>query len=284
MGIFPAETSAGAIRVRLAAAGGLIALVAGAAAFVQLWHRADTPAGRGMAVRMHFATLVPGSTLPSSGQCAAWVRSDPSAENKAANTAFNGTTGQIVQGLFPAADDPRANQWIGPRINGQFTGTTYDILRWAACKWGVDEDIVAAQAAVESWWRQTTLGDWGADPTRCPPGHGLGADGRSGMCPQSYGVLQNRYPFEPATWPGIARSTAMNADAAYGIWRACYEGYEGWLNDVERGETYAAGDAWGCVGRWFAGRWHTPPATVYIAKVQDYLDRRVWEQPDFGEP
>jgi hypothetical protein len=39
------------------------------------------------------------------------------------------------------------------------TGTTREILRWAACKWGIDQSIVFAQAAVESWWRQTTMGD-----------------------------------------------------------------------------------------------------------------------------
>ena len=233
---------------------------------------------------MYFATLGPGTRLPSAAQCANWVRSEPSAESKAVNAEFNRATGQTVQSLFTAADDPEANRSIGPRIDGQFTGTTDEILRWAACKWGIDEDMVAAQAAVESWWRQTTLGDWGDDPTRCPPGHGLGADGRAGMCPQSYGILQNRYPFERSTWPGIARSTAMNADAAFGIWRACYEGYELWLDNVERGQTYAPGDAWGCIGRWFAGRWHTAQAEVYIAKVRDYLDRRVWEQPDFQEP
>ena len=85
-----------------------------------------------------------------------------------------------------------------------------------------------------------TLGDWGTDPTRCPPGHGLGVDGRPGQCPESWGILQNRYPYETSGWPWIATSTAFNADLAYGIWRACYEGYETWLNTVDRGSTYAA--------------------------------------------
>ena len=54
---------------------------------------------------------------------------------------------------------------LAPRINGDFTGTTEEILRWAACKWGIGQDIVFAQAAVESWWRQDNLGDWGTRPT-----------------------------------------------------------------------------------------------------------------------
>lgn len=58
--------------------------------------------------------------------------------------------------------------------------------------------------------------------------------------------------------------------------------YEHWLNDVERGRQYTSGDAWGCIGRWLPGRWHTDPGQ-YVAKVKTYLDRRVWETPEFQE-
>ena len=78
-------------------------------------------------------------------------------------------------------------------------------------------------------------------------------------------------------------STAFNADTTYGIWRACYEGYESWLNN-DPSHPYAAGDAWGCVGRWFAGAWHSDPAETYIAAVKDYLADRIWEDPSFQEP
>jgi autotransporter family porin len=76
----------------------------------------------------------------------------------------------------------------------------------------------------------------------------------------------------------------MNADLAYGIWRTCFEGYETWLNTVDQGQHYAAGDAWGCVGRWFSGRWHTQPAEDYITRVKGYLSQRIWETHDFQEP
>ncbi len=190
-------------------------------------------------------------------------------ENKGVNRRYNHTTGHHVSKTFFSGDKAQANKWIAPRINGNFTGTTQEILRWAACKWGVDQNMVFAQAAVESWWRQTTKGDW--ESGGCPPGHGPGVDGQPGLCPQSWGILQNRYPYEKSSWPGIAKSTAMNADTAYGIWRACFDGYETWLNTVEHGQTYKAGDAWGCIGRWFAGRWHTQPARQYVAKVRQYL-------------
>src|SRR4029079_9559746 len=123
--------------------------------------------------------------------------------------------------------------------------------------------IVFAQAAIESWWLQGTLGDWTTDASRCAPGRGLRADRPSGQCPESFGVLQNRYPYEQPAWPGIAASTAMDADLGYAIWRTCFEGYETWLNTVDRGQQYAPGDAWGCVGRWFSGRWHTDAANGY---------------------
>ena len=232
-----------------------------------------------------FATLAPGAALPSGAQCAAWVRARPIAENKGANRAANQTAGHHVgTGFFPAADDARANRLIGPRIDGQFAGTTHEILRWAACKWGFDEDVVAAQAAVESWWQQGNLGDWGTDAAACPPGHGPGADGRPGQCPQSFGILQDRYPYEQTAWPGIGSSTAMNADTSIGILRACFEGYERWLNDVERVGTYGPGDVWGCLGRQFSGRWHTQPSNDYAAKVQGYLSQRIWETRNFQQP
>jgi autotransporter family porin len=235
----------------------------------------------------HFGTLAPSATLPSGAQCATWVRATPYQENKGANAAANKTTGHHVGSDFFSGDDPRANTVIAPRVDGQFTGTTHQILRWAACKWGIDEDIVYAQASVESWWQQNTLGDWGTDASRCAPGRGLGVDGKAGQCPESFGILQNRYPYETSSWPGIANSTAMNADLAYGIWRTCFMGYEGWLNTVDPSErvgTYAAGDAWGCIGRWFSGRWHTSASEGYITRVKDWMNQRIWETPNFQQP
>jgi len=231
----------------------------------------------------HFKTLPPGAKLPSESQCATWVRAKPFKENKRVNAAANATTGHKVDGSLFSGDSPAAASRIAPRITGNFTGTTQTILRWTACKWGIDEDLVYAQAAIESWWRQDTLGDWGTDAGACPPGHGLGADGRPGQCPQSFGVLQDRWPYMKQGWPGYARSTAMAADIAYAIWRACFEGYETWLNTVERGQAYRAGDAWGCIGRWFSGRWHTSAGDGYVTRVKDYLAQRIWTTPDFQQ-
>jgi hypothetical protein len=273
---------ASAVLTRPAGLAGAALLIAAAAAVTIVhYSSASAVASHSRPPAVAFRTLPPGAKLPSGAYCARLVRASPSPEDRPENRAFNDATGMRVGvGFFPAGDSPRVST-LAPLITGDFTGTTEDILRWAACKWGISQNVVFAQAAVESWWRQDDLGDWGTQAALCPPGHGLGADGRPGECPQSYGILQNRYPYERAGWPGLGTSTAMNADAAYAIWRSCYDGYEVWLNNEPRGQQYHAGDLWGCVGRWYAGSWHTPAADQYIAVVQQYLRERIWEQPDF---
>jgi hypothetical protein len=265
-------------RIALAAAATCLSIAAATGGAITAAHATATSA----AAPAFFGTLPPGAKLPSGAQCARWVRARPIKESKGMNAAYNRRTGEHVAANFLADDKPQADKTLVPRINGDFTGTTAEILRWAACKWGINQNIVFAQAAVESWWRQTTKGDW--ETSGCPPGHGPGVDGKPGLCPQSWGILQNRYPYEKSSWPGIERSTAMNADVAYAIWRSCYDGYETWLNTVPHVGKYRAGDVWGCVGRWDAGRWHTAQAEKYIAQVKRYLREHIWTTRDFQQP
>ncbi|MEJ3747825.1 sigma-70 family RNA polymerase sigma factor [Actinomycetes bacterium KLBMP 9797] len=221
-----------------------------------------------------FRLLPPGAKLPSGAQCATAVRAKAIRENKAANATANKTMGHTV----PGASAPLT------RVDGKFTGTTEQILRWAACKWGVDEDMVKAQAAIESWWHMSNKGDFGTDAARCPANHGLGVDGTPGKCPESFGMMQVRYPYNKPAFPGVEKSTAMNLDYGYAVWRSCFEGKMAWLNTVERGSQYKAGDAWGCMGVHFSGRWHTDAAEGYIKRVKDYLAQRIWTTPNFQQP
>jgi autotransporter family porin len=217
-----------------------------------------------------FGLVPPGSALPDDATCADGVT--PAVETHPGNEPYNSRPGgsTLPRTFFDAGShDPRATTDIATRVTGAFTGTTPEILQWVACKWGVDEAIVRAQAQAESSWRQTMMGDWTADPRYCAPGHGIGVDGRPGYCPESWGILQVRYRFFRGAFPDAIRSTAFNADAAYAVWRACYEGYEWWLADFAApGHAYAAGDAWGCLGRWYSGQWHDPLAERYIDCVQ----------------
>jgi hypothetical protein len=146
------------------------------------------------------------------------------------------------------------------RVTGRFRGTTDEIIQWAAHKHGIDVDTMRAVAVVESWWRMSTIGDNG----------------------DSFGLFQIRRPFHCC--PRLARrSTAFNADYYGAIIRAYYDGRETWLNTVERGRDYAAGDLEGSLGAWFSGRWHTPAAEGYIERVRTELANRTWRRGDFRE-
>ena len=212
----------------------------------------------------HFYTLPVGATLPSDSQCAAWVRARPVAENKVENRTADHTTGRLLSGAVAPYS----------RVDGAFTGTTEEILRWSACKWGKDEDLVFAQAAVESWWRQGTLGDWTTDASRCPPGHGLGVDGTAGQCAQSYGILQSYYSANLQSFPQAITSTAMNADYAGAVWYACYTGTGGM-------GTKGVGNATGCMS---PGNLGTSTAATYLAKIKSYQDQRIWTTANFQQP
>src|SRR5205823_3492611 len=102
------------------------------------------------------------SSLPSDAQCAAQVHHstwEPRPENYQQNHS------KPAPGAMAASfsSRPRArggsynalwDSWLLPRVDGQFTGTTDEILQWAACKWGLPDNLIRAEAAVESTWFQ----------------------------------------------------------------------------------------------------------------------------------
>jgi hypothetical protein len=193
-----------------------------------------------------FATLPVGSALPSDATCAARIR--PAAEVRAANVPYNNTRGVGGNSVYP-------------RVSGNFVGTTDEILQWTACKWGIDEDVVRAQIVRESYWDQRAVGDNG----------------------ESFGLGQVRVPYHQSAFvnDNAKRSSAYNVDYTYAVWRDCFEGKLTWLNTVERGREYSAGDLWGCLGVWFSGRWYTDAAVGYMNLVQSDLNQRVWTTPNF---
>ena len=210
-------------------------------------------------------TLPPGSRLPSDADCAARVvRSawEPRPANAAANVR-----NLYSEGVRAATSYTDPAQFYLFRVTGNFTGTTDEIIQWAACKWGFAVDTVRAQAVVESYWRQSTLGDCGV---RTQP--------ETNGC-SSVGLLQVKGadipPTHPNTWPYAWESTAWNVDYALSVRRACYDGKIGWLHD--NNPAYGPGDLWGCIGEWFSGDWHDAGAQQYIATVQQTLAAREWE-------
>lgn len=230
-----------------------------------------------------FTTLPSGSTLPSEQDCAARVHRsswEPRSDNTNANQSVP-TPQQIAQ-LAPWGPaigvDAKADA-LRKQITGNFTGTTNEILQWVACKWGIDENIVRAEAIIESEWHQSQVGDYTTDPTFCPPGTW---DGRG--CYQSYGILQLKYYYFQSTWPMSREDTAFNAEYIYGVIRTCYEGWTTYLNDrvpLPGYLHYHAGDIWGCLGRWFSGGWYDQGAINYIHLVKTALANKDWLQAGF---
>jgi hypothetical protein len=214
-------------------------------------------AGAAPAAGGYFQLLPPGSALPSEAECAARVRRsswEPRPDNYGANHAsVTNTLANFSQ--FNGA-------WNGqyrPRVTGNFKGTTDEIIQWAACKWGWSDELIRAEAVVESTWRQSTVGDGGT----------------------SYGLMQVRYLYHPrvnggckgcagSSWPNAANSTAFNVDLFGAEMRGCYEGMEPYLGSGTRG------DEWGCIGSWFSGAWRTGGSLGYISKVQSSLNSKPW--------
>lgn len=139
-------------------------------------------------------------------------------------------------------------------VTGRFSGTTDDIIEWAAWKWGIDEDLLRAQAMHESSWRMGPRGDGGI----------------------SLGVMQIKRTVHKGTAPLSRLSTSFNLDYYGAVFRYYYDGVAWWLGRQERGEPYRAGDEWGSIGAHYAGRWHTAEAESYISNVRRLLRQRAW--------
>ena len=238
---------------------------------------ATTPTGN------NYTTLPPGSALPSDSTCASNVtRSafEPRPDNYAANHQVP-TAAQIAN-LHPwdpsiGMDDKSDS--LRQRVTGNFTGTTDEILQWVACKWGIDPNIVRAEAVTESYWHESQLGDYTTNQSLCPPGTWNGTS-----CYQSYGILQIKYTYFQSEWPMSRNDTAFNADIVYGWLRNCYEGWADYLyqrTPVAGYPRYHAGDIWGCLGFWFSGGWYDQGAINYINVTKGHYAQKPWLQPGF---
>jgi hypothetical protein len=207
----------------------------------------STAASRRPAVRLNLRrTLPPRSALPSDITCAATVRKSPW-EPRPANRAANSRTPPAGWRQHPFQGfEPAAQARVVPRVDGRFTGTTDEILQWAACKWGFDADTVRAQAVSESDWQMSENGDGGS----------------------SWGILQVKPSAHPGTWPWARASTAYNVDYTLARRRACYEG---WSYEGPR----TRGDLWGCIGMWYSGTYGSGYGR-YVADVRHWYRTKPW--------
>lgn len=223
---------------------------------------ASTPAASqpavGTTAGQNWVIAPAGTSLPrSDAYCSARVAHSP--ERVAANTTANhavppaGTS--FHWGPFTRSTSGLAANFA--KVTGNFSGSTDEILEWAACKWGWNANFAKAEAVRESSWHQSMVGD---------SGHSFGILQVRASRGSSAGTANDAW----GGWPWTARSTAVNADAQMAYLRACYDG------KLHFGNGYHAGDAWGCIGSWFSGGWRDAAARGYISRVQSVLSSRGW--------
>jgi hypothetical protein len=207
--------------------------------------------------------------------------------------------------------DTRWDSWLRQRVDGQFAGTTDEIFQWAACKWGLPDDLLRAIAVRESTWYQyetyqsgRPVVDWGSGDimpagtagagTYCAAlaryGYDYQRDFGPGSCPRTFsiaGVMSWQDPSwgampenQNGTFPFNRNSTAFAVDYLAADLRGCYDGWEHWLAETGT-RNYSAGDIWGCVGAWYAGDWRSSAANGYISRVRGELANATWLDADW---
>jgi hypothetical protein len=257
------------------------------------------------------------SALPSGAECknrvhySAW---EPRPDNYKRNHTL--VDPAAVASSFAAR--PFGSGWknwdtlVRPRVNGQFAGTTDEIFQWAACKWGLPDNVLRALAVRESTWYQYetystgrcvvhfSCGDFPSaatsdSATYCNAvarfGYDYQADYSRGVCPKTFGIT-GVMSWQAPSWgamtdnqngafPFNRNSTAFAVDYVASYLRGCFEGWISWLANTGLVGDYTAGDLWGCVGSWYAGDWKSPEANGYATRVHDELVNTPWLDPSW---
>jgi hypothetical protein len=230
----------------------------------------------------------PAGSLPlSDAQATALVT--PKAEVRPDNVAPNHyvpTTSELtafhnaVYGAGPNAGS-RADAYnpLLKYVTGGFTGTTDEIIQWAAHKWGIPEDVLRAVAVNETHWHQSEMGDRrdGVNASLYPAQARIDSD----SVYESMGLMQVKWrpdgSMNPGTEPLRWESTAFNVDYAGAGFRYYFDGYCSWCNPG-----YAPGQEWESIGAHYdPSPWRNTGMLDYITRIQTYLAARTWEQAGF---
>ena len=194
-------------------------------------------------------------TMPASGAMAASFATRPRALGGSYNTLWD--------------------TWLLRRVDGRYTGTTDEILQWAACKWGLPDNLIRADAVVESTWFQYLhypndasygggggscywlygCGDAFSSPTAASITYCNGIAAQGVLASEVHNYQRDPvtgaggYPYTPTT--GLCPKTfsilgVMSWDDP--AWQAPYAPYAGNQNGTfpfTRDSTAAAADYWG---------------------------------------
>ncbi|WP_343965943.1 hypothetical protein [Kribbella koreensis] len=280
----------------------------------------DPPAADG-----YWQTMPAGSfaQLPTEAECAERVHRSEW-EPRPGNSKPNQTMPAVEQVHTSLAVRPRATpaeaydtRWdsLGlARVTGHHTGTTDENIQWAACKWGLADNLVRAVAVTESTWYQKDLypsgacvekrgcGDLFPKPTAASgeycneiklAGYDYQRDYGQNLCPKTFSIIGVMSWQDPAwgqmagnqngTFPFNRDSTAFALDYYGAYIRGCLEGWAWWLTGKDN-PVDPAKRLDGCVGAWFAGAWHTKPADDYTALVFKTMEERPWLNRTWASP
>jgi hypothetical protein len=203
----------------------------------------------------HYSMRGPGAALPSEAWCAGQVDASPIAEfapwNQDDGTGYDSNQpppGAIPYYFYEYAGGSEMPGSDFATVDGAYAGSTDDIFRVYACKWGIDEDYVRAQALVESHWHQDCAAAHGGsgcneggdlnNPGGCtygvpvtplsPDGQFCALQGFGGLqAPNQYAswsIVQNKVYYEWMTWPMMEQSTPFAVDFRYAEMRGCVNG------------------------------------------------------------
>lgn len=278
-------------------------------------HRPPSAAG-------YFTVLPAGSwaDLPDDAQCSARVQRstwEPRPDNRRPNhTIPDEDSVRDALSARPRTGDAHAYDLrydaLLARVTGHHTGTTDENIQWAACKWGLSDNLLRAIAVRESTWYQDQryssgrcvlnhgCGDMVERPTAATRvfcrsisrfGHDYESDHDPGVCPRTFSIVGIMAWQDPTwgpmadnqngTFPFSRDSTAFALDYLGSFLRGCVEGWVWWLANTGDG-SYEAGDLEGCVGAWYAGEWRSALALGYISRVQQAEAARTWLTAEFG--
>ncbi len=216
----------------------------------------------------------------------------PAPENRPANTAANDDmpTASQLQTFRGAVDNWGDSILVADPyykyVTGHYTGTTDEIIQWAAEKWGIPADVLRAQYVQESNWKMSQLGDLAtvtpAQYLRYPPQARVpGTD----EVYESMGISQVKWTpdgssgagTEPMRW----ESTAFNVDYQAATVRFYFDDPSN-ARSAWGDSTYSPGQDWNSIGGWYEPYpWLNSGQMNYIQDVQAQLAAHPWTQSNF---